>query len=379
MLVSQLFADNSSLQACLIRDSAHLTPGSKGKPVELIQAALVRLRFLNPRDALAEAGTYGTCTTAAVLHYKQTFNVINRSYQSRADNVVGRMTIALLDAHMSVLDSFGDRLLPLPRDTGVRFTRSTVAAATSTAFAVTSAKIADSGAGNGFLAPVSGFSQDMQETIRRSNLAKVPGTPSMYPFVANHEGPLGDEELSKRFERFPADTGLLHELYNRMRPFGIWGLINTIRAVYWGVGARGMFCNPHDHAKAFAHMQALSIGPAKPTNPYVNDISKALPPMDSKFCKDAINVHGERDSWREIVPSGPGLHICVTNASGRVRTDDNYPSSDFHIDEIQQGQYCSNGICIPLMNGQTLGHLKTVGPWLVTRPGEWLKEHFPKW
>jgi hypothetical protein len=56
-LVSRLFSDDSSLQACLVKDSAHLTLGSKEKPVELIQAALIRPRFLEPDDGLAEAGT----------------------------------------------------------------------------------------------------------------------------------------------------------------------------------------------------------------------------------------------------------------------------------------------------------------------------------
>jgi hypothetical protein len=382
-LVSRLFSDNSSLQACLVHDSAHLTPGSKGTPVELIQAALIRLRFLEPNDGLAEAGKYGPLTAAAVLTYKQTFNVINRSYQSVADNIVGRMTIALLDAHMCILDSFNGKVLPLTRDSHTRLFGGTPyigsrAALTNAPIILTSAKVAGPGAGSGFSPPLSDFPDDMQKTIRRSNLAKVPGTPSMYPFVANHEGPLSDEDLSKRFGGLAADRGLLQELYNRMLPFGIWGLINTIRGTYWGTGARGMFCHPFDHAKAFAHMQALSVGPTRPTpgpkNPVLNDISKALTVMDSKFCKDGFNVHGERDSWREIVSSGPGLHICVTNASGRSRTDENYPASDFHIDEIQQGQFCSNGICIPLINGQTIGHLKTVGPWLVKQPGEWLKK-----
>lgn len=124
-------------------------------------------------------------------------------------------------------------------------------------------------------------------------------------------------------------------------------------------------------------MQKLSTGPTPSRPAVLNDISRALPVTDSRFCKDAFNVHGERDSWREIVSSGPGLHICVTNASGRARTDENYPASDFHIDEIQQGQFCSNGTCIPLVNGQTIGHLQTVGPWLRKQPGEWWKKHNP--
>jgi hypothetical protein len=228
-----------------------------------------------------------------------------------------------------------------------------------------------------FQPPLSALPGDMQDTIWRSNLAKVPGVPSMYPFVGNHEGPIDANELSKRFAEFNADRTLLIAIYNRMKPFGIWGLIDTIRGTYFGTGARGMFCHPKDHAASFSFMQALSTGPTRHGNPVLSDITKALSVTDSRFCKDAFNVHGERDSWREIVAAGPGLHICVTNASGRARTDDNYPASDFHIDEIQQGQFCSNGVCVPVVNGQTIGHLKTVGPWLLQQPGDFLKKHSP--
>src|SRR5262245_27285158 len=96
-LRSQLFSTNAKLQACLTWNADHVTPGAKGEHVELIQAALVRLRFLMPESALAETGTYGKQTTAAVLDYKRVFNIVNRSYQTTADNVVGIMTIASLD------------------------------------------------------------------------------------------------------------------------------------------------------------------------------------------------------------------------------------------------------------------------------------------
>lgn len=382
-LRSQLFSGNPKLQACLVSHAAHVTPGARGEHVELIQAALIRFRFLEPEAALAEAGFYGKETAAAVLAYKRTFNIINRSYQTTADNVVGIMTIASLDHHMTILESVRHvpAYVPPVFPTYRLFTTDKAPSKTGEAkLAITGPRLPPATGGTGkFDPPLSGFPQDMQDTIERSNLAKVPGTPSMYPWVSNHEGPLSNSDLSKRFAdpRFNSDKALMFELYERMKPFGIWGLIRTIRGMYFGVGARGMFCHPFDHAKSFSHMQTLSTGPTDKPNPVLNDITKALPVTHSRFCKDAFNVHGERDSWREIVTGGPGLHICVTNASGRARTDENYPASDFHIDEIQQGQFCSNGVCIPLVNGQTIGHLKTVGPWLLKQPGEFLKKHSP--
>ena len=381
-LQSKLFSANRRLQSCLVNDADHVMPGSTGEHVELIQAALIRFRFLDPELALTGPGIYGPNTARAVLDYKQTFGIVNRSYQTTADNIVGKMTIASLDANMCILEAidYVPSVFPLSRDShaanlfGRDLQQRTMAFA-----AVKTVGLPVTGPSDPFFPPLSELPQDMQDTIRRSNVAKVPGAPSMYPFVGNHEGPLNGADLSRRFaeSKFIPDKGLLIEIYNRMRPFGIWGLINTIRAVYFGTGARGMFCHPRDHARSFAFMQALATGPVRPHNPNLADISNALSVMDSKFCKDAFNVHGERDSWREIVKSGPGLHICVTNAAGRARTDENYPASDFHIDEVQQGQFCSNGVCVPLVNGQTIGHLKTVGPWLLQQPGDWLKKHSP--
>ena len=43
---------------------------------------------------------YGPSTANAVPAYKQTRNIVNRSYQAQADNIVGKMTIAALDQEM---------------------------------------------------------------------------------------------------------------------------------------------------------------------------------------------------------------------------------------------------------------------------------------
>ena len=166
-LRSDLFSGSKALQACLNSDAAHVVPGARGEHVALIQSALVRLGALDIEGARAEAKFYGPRTAAAVLAYKQEFNVVNRNYQ------------------------------------------------------------------------------------------------------------------------------------------------------------------------------------------------------DSKFCKDLVNVHGARDSFREIVKQGPGLHICIAEPAVRSTT-----SCDLHIDQVQQGQVCSKGSCVPLLNGQTIEHLRTVGPWLAKKAGK---------
>jgi len=62
--------------------------------------ALVLLDDLqvDPGEMLAKR--YGSSTTAAVLSYKRARNIINFSYETQVDNIVGKMTIAALDREM---------------------------------------------------------------------------------------------------------------------------------------------------------------------------------------------------------------------------------------------------------------------------------------
>jgi peptidoglycan hydrolase-like protein with peptidoglycan-binding domain len=99
-LQAQLFADDPRLQACLTQDPAHVTPGSVGDHVSRIQTALILLDDLRI-DAEEIAGRrYGPSTAAAVLKFKQKRTIVNRAYQTQADNIVGKMTIAALDNEM---------------------------------------------------------------------------------------------------------------------------------------------------------------------------------------------------------------------------------------------------------------------------------------
>jgi hypothetical protein len=92
-LRSQLFRGDSKLEAAAVSHNSHITPGSIGPHVAKIQRALNILDGAN----LKEDGNYGPGTAAAVLAYKRKRNIINRSYQTQADNIVGIMTIAALD------------------------------------------------------------------------------------------------------------------------------------------------------------------------------------------------------------------------------------------------------------------------------------------
>jgi hypothetical protein len=48
-----------------------------------------------------QSQTYGSSTANGVLNYKRKRGIINRTYQTQADNIVGKMTIAALDAEMA--------------------------------------------------------------------------------------------------------------------------------------------------------------------------------------------------------------------------------------------------------------------------------------
>ncbi|MGI8812987.1 MAG: peptidoglycan-binding domain-containing protein [Pyrinomonadaceae bacterium] len=104
-LNSELFRGDAALQSCLINDSAHITVGSRGAHVGKIQKALVYLDSARIGDQEILGGVYGSSTAAAVLAYKQKRNIINRSYQNAADNIVGKMTIASLDQEFSKLET----------------------------------------------------------------------------------------------------------------------------------------------------------------------------------------------------------------------------------------------------------------------------------
>jgi peptidoglycan hydrolase-like protein with peptidoglycan-binding domain len=95
-LQSQLFRGDTKLQAAAVSDPDHITPGAAGPHVGKIQRALIQL----DGAAIAQDSIYGPATAAAVLAFKQQRNIINRRYQTQADNIVGKMTIAALDREM---------------------------------------------------------------------------------------------------------------------------------------------------------------------------------------------------------------------------------------------------------------------------------------
>jgi len=96
-LRSRIFAGDRALEACLVKDSAHVTRGAQGDHVSKIQAVVVFLDRSTINDAEIKSKAYGPSTAAAVLAYKQKRRIINSTYQTQADDIVGKMTIKALD------------------------------------------------------------------------------------------------------------------------------------------------------------------------------------------------------------------------------------------------------------------------------------------
>src|SRR5437588_5742748 len=105
LLRSQLFSkplEDSKLEACLVRDVAHITPGARGEHVKKIQTALNQLS-----NALLKIdGLYGPKTAAAVKAYKNApSRRILQPTQTTADDIVGKRTIVSLDREMEVFEN----------------------------------------------------------------------------------------------------------------------------------------------------------------------------------------------------------------------------------------------------------------------------------
>src|SRR5450432_503753 len=108
-LKSQLFRGDGKLEAAAISAPAHIVPGASGDHVRKIQIAL----NLVDNAGTDTDGIYGPRTADAVLAYKQKRQIINRSYQFQADNIVGVMTMAALDAEVAASEGGSEGVAPV--------------------------------------------------------------------------------------------------------------------------------------------------------------------------------------------------------------------------------------------------------------------------
>jgi hypothetical protein len=96
-LRSRLFAGDAKLEAAATSNPAHIVPGALGQHVGKIQQALRLLDGDAIESSELAAMRYGSSTAEAVLSFKTKHGIINRTYQTKPDNIVGIMTMASLD------------------------------------------------------------------------------------------------------------------------------------------------------------------------------------------------------------------------------------------------------------------------------------------
>jgi hypothetical protein len=104
-LKSKWFADNIRCQQCAVDHGKHILRGDSGLHVYLVQQALNMLDGSVIEGKELDQWSYGPSTAAAVLRYKEARDIVNRSYQQKADDIVGKMTMASLDEGMSGFES----------------------------------------------------------------------------------------------------------------------------------------------------------------------------------------------------------------------------------------------------------------------------------
>lgn len=108
-LQSELFRGDPRLERCLISDPAHVLRGDRGDFVSKIQFAVLVLAGGAICGSEIDGQLYGPDTAKAVLEYKRKRKIINHSYQTQADDIVGKMTIRALDTEMALQEQL-DRL-----------------------------------------------------------------------------------------------------------------------------------------------------------------------------------------------------------------------------------------------------------------------------
>lgn len=95
-LLSRLLQGDKLLESAANVDAAHIKRGAVGLHVVKIQLALKVLD-----DAkIAFDGAFGPATASALLAYKTKRNIVNTQYQTKADDIAGKMTVAALDQEM---------------------------------------------------------------------------------------------------------------------------------------------------------------------------------------------------------------------------------------------------------------------------------------
>lgn len=177
-----------------------------------------------------------------------------------------------------------------------------------------------------------------QKTAANNNLAWQLG------FVGTHRQMTLDELLT-RLET-SGHLRILREIHGRAARFaGLWDHIHEI-------------LNLWDYAAGAGVSQGFKFTCRAPEQ------LRSFMRSRTTFCEDdpRTAVHGDKDCFRELIQSGPGLHMCVTRPSSYATED-----HDLHIDAWQV--VCdrkTDGQCdYHYRNVQFFQHLRHAAPWAI--------------
>jgi hypothetical protein len=103
-LQSEYLKGDPRLEAAAVSNPSHIVPESSGDHVGKIQRVLITLDGAVIDDDELRLAKYGKTTADAVFAYKDNprRKIINKAYQTTADNIVGIMTMASLDREMFI-------------------------------------------------------------------------------------------------------------------------------------------------------------------------------------------------------------------------------------------------------------------------------------
>jgi hypothetical protein len=203
-------------------------------------------------------------------------------------------------------------------------------------------------------------------------------------------------EDTRENDNFSSDLGFstakekielsLEQLLDRMRDSGrlrvlediharctilpsLWGCIRTITTIWTypqGLDISQGFNFACANADRLKDLMEASTGGSVIAARMQNGRLSTVPPQPPKFCRDdpSFTAHGPRDCYRELVKTGPGLHVCITRKPNRADTQ-----HEIHIDKFQQ-------VCVPKANGEcqynyatgnSVRHMWDAGPWWIKK------------
>jgi len=203
--------------------------------------------------------------------------------------------------------------------------------------------------------PYDTLSEALKTTIRRTHSEKTKKNANFgwQLGIVDNKIEMTSPEMLKAIDK-RGDLAVLKDVELRCRALpGLWTHIRNVLGVW-------------DYAAGHQVSQGFNFTCDNP------DAMQTLVKASTKFCEDKFNVHGPRDSFREIITAGPGLHVCITVKASRGDANPH----DIHIDKFQTvcerdaAGKCSTKVASPGAAYNFVKHMQDVVPWWVGKQAD---------